>query len=87
MMLGKPVITTDYPGADEVVQNNISGLIVPRGDVKALADAVLLLLENKVLYDKLRKGALIKAQEYKSDIVLGKWEKAIINHLSDVSGI
>ena len=87
MMLGKPVITTDYPGADEVVQNNISGLIVPRGDVKALADAVLLLLENKVLYDKLRKGALIKAQEYKSDIVLGKCEKAIINHLSDVSGI
>ena len=77
MMLGKPVITTDYPGADEVVENEISGLIVPRGDVEALAHAISLLLDDEELYDRLRDGALNKSKVYRLDVVLQQWERAI----------
>ena len=77
MMLGKPVITTDYPGANEVIENNISGLIVPRGDAEALAHAVSFLLDDEQLYNRLRDGALAKSKVYRMDVVLQQWERAI----------
>lgn len=39
MSLGKPVVATNTDGPLEIIRPNIDGLIVPRGDVVALADA------------------------------------------------
>lgn len=44
--LGKPVVATDVGGTREVVAAGETGLIVPPGDVPALADAVLTLLRD-----------------------------------------
>lgn len=44
MRAGKPVVATAVGGVLEIVQNGVTGLIVPRGDAHALADAVLRLL-------------------------------------------
>ncbi len=46
MAAGLPVITTDAPGARDTVRHNVSGLISPVGDAKAMADNVLSLLSN-----------------------------------------
>lgn len=43
---GKPVVTTDATGAIDSVINGVTGYIVPKGNAKALADAIARLLEN-----------------------------------------
>jgi glycosyltransferase involved in cell wall biosynthesis len=44
---GRPVITTDVPGCRETVIHEKNGLLVPPRDSKALANAMIRLLEDK----------------------------------------
>jgi len=47
MSLGIPVVASDFSGIPEVVEDGETGLLVPPGDVQALADAILdILLDN-----------------------------------------
>jgi glycosyltransferase involved in cell wall biosynthesis len=43
---GRPVVATDVGGVREVVSDDLSGTLVPPGDITAIADAVIDLLEN-----------------------------------------
>ena len=46
---GRPIVTTDVPGCRDVVEDGVSGLIVPVRDVAALADAIEKLLASPEL--------------------------------------
>jgi glycosyltransferase involved in cell wall biosynthesis len=46
MALGKPVVATRTGGIPEVVQDGITGLLVPPRDPQALADALRYLLHH-----------------------------------------
>lgn len=46
MACGIPVVSTMYPGSDEVIEHEKDGLLVPVADEKALAEAMLRLLKN-----------------------------------------
>ena len=52
----KPVVVSDADGPSEVVLNGITGLIVPRSNVKLAAMAILKLIKNKRLREKLGKN-------------------------------
>ncbi len=43
---GKPVIATQVAGVGELVENGVSGLLVPAGDVRALAGAITALADT-----------------------------------------
>lgn len=59
MALGIPVISTNCPsGPDEIIDDGKNGLLVPVGDEKALADAVLRIFQE----DPLSKGLSIEAK-------------------------
>lgn len=77
MMLGIACITTDYPGVDEVIVDGQNGVIVPRGDVKSLADALRKLLSDDAKRRIMCENALKTAQNYKKETVLEMWENAI----------
>lgn len=47
MALGKPVVATAVGGVPEVVQHRVTGLLVPPGDERALADACLELARDR----------------------------------------
>lgn len=50
--VGLPVIATDVSGNSEVIQNEISGLLVPAANSKALAQAIIKLYNNPQLAQK-----------------------------------
>ncbi|MCL2658902.1 MAG: glycosyltransferase family 4 protein [Acidobacteriaceae bacterium] len=43
---GLPVVTTDATGARDAIENNVTGLLTPVGDVSKLAEAIRTLLSN-----------------------------------------
>ncbi len=48
MASGRPVITTDTTGCRDVIEDGISGILVPLYDAVALADALQKLAEDEV---------------------------------------
>ncbi len=46
MACGLPVITTKHSGLPEQVGNGAAGIIVPEGDIQALAQAIIDMINN-----------------------------------------
>ncbi|RRQ29115.1 glycosyltransferase [Rhodococcus sp. Eu-32] len=46
MASGRPVVVTDNPGMSDYVEDGVTGVLVPGGDVDALADAIARLLAD-----------------------------------------
>ncbi len=46
MLAGRPVVATALAGALEIVEDGVTGLLVPPGDAQAMATAISYLLEN-----------------------------------------
>jgi len=59
---GLPLITTDVPGCREVVSDGVDGLLVPKGDSKALAQAIRQLQDDPELARRLSVAARLKAR-------------------------
>jgi glycosyltransferase involved in cell wall biosynthesis len=57
LAVGTPVVSTRVGGVPEVVRDGENGLLVPAGDVAALANAIRALLEDDALHDRLAAGA------------------------------
>ena len=64
---GRPVITTDVPGCRETVINKKNGLLVPPKNPKALAKALITLLEqkDKAIKSMAKQSYLIAKKKYK----------------------
>ena len=77
MLLGMPGGTTDYPGAEEVMRDGVTGLIVPRGDGNALARKLILLARDRETGSTLGRNARRDAEEYRTENVIRLWRKVI----------
>lgn len=77
MTLALPCISTDYPGVSEIISDGENGLIVPRGNSEALANAIRTILKDRELREKLSQNAKKTSENYKTDVVIGKWEAVI----------
>jgi glycosyltransferase involved in cell wall biosynthesis len=53
MCVGKPVVCTAVGAHREVIQDEVHGLVVPPGDVAALANCICRLLEDRQLRDQI----------------------------------
>ena len=59
----KPVITTDVPGCRDVVENGVSGIVVPVRNAEALAEAIIKLAKNPDLRQKMGEAGRERALE------------------------
>lgn len=78
-MMKKPIITTNMTGVEgEVVEHNISGLVVKQKNVDELAEAMIYLLENeseaKVFGERANQ---IVEKRYNLDVMLESFSNAI----------
>ena len=60
----KPIVATDVGGNAEVVKHNKTGFLVPYGQLSSIADAIVKILEDKVLKEKLGEGAFAFFQDH-----------------------
>ncbi len=77
MMLGIPCVTTDYTGSEEVVEDGVTGLIVPRGDAEALAKKLIALARDRELGETLGQKARQEAEKYRTENVIEQWRRVI----------
>lgn len=64
MGVGLPIITTNVPGPSEVVEKDISGLLVEAKNSDELANKMLLLYEDKRLRERIAKAGRERAEKY-----------------------
>ena len=75
---GLPVVATQVEGVNEVLQQNIQGLLVPPDDTEALTEALLKLINNSELRMKLGREARKRIEEsYTTDLMCEKYLKAM----------
>lgn len=72
MSFGLPVVGTRETGLSEVIQDNVNGLLVERGNVEMLADALVKLLEDASLRSRLGHAAIERAKNFSIHQVLPK---------------
>jgi len=79
---GKPVVAFDIGGVNEALQNKETGLLVNQGDVDALGDALLKLLTDKALREKMgSNGRRFVSENYTWDICAQKMLKVYFEAL------
>lgn len=64
MASGVPVVSTDVGGVPYVVQNDVTALLVAPGHPDLMAAAILRLLGDKALWQRLSSAGLAEAQRY-----------------------
>lgn len=64
LALGKPIVATNVGGVPEVIEHEVSGLIVPPGDAEALGRSIARVLLDASLAARLRVGAKARAPQF-----------------------
>lgn len=75
MSLGLPCISTDCPcgGSRELIEQGINGILTPVGDIEALADAMLKLIQDQDEAQKLASEASKIKNELQPEVIAQKW--------------
>lgn len=63
---GLAVIATEWGGIPELVSDDV-GVLVPIKDSKSLAEAMLMLIRNQLLLNRMKKNARIRATTFDSE--------------------
>ena len=78
MAVGRPVVAFDVGGVREWLTHGETGFLVPRGDVRKMAEFCRLLLENPDLADRLgRTGQERVSSLYDRERILSRLEEAL----------
>ncbi len=84
MALGIPCVSTNCPcgGPKYLIKNDDNGILVPIKNSNKLAKAMLMLLDNKNLSNKISKNAFLFSRQYEPSKICSLWEKEIFKILS-----
>lgn len=77
MMMGLPCISTNCAGSDEVIEDGVNGLLVPVGDIDALAEALERLVIDEKLRDDMSKNVKESVKSFNGSEVITKWKNVI----------
>jgi len=75
MACGTPVVSTRYgEGAEEIITDGVNGILVPRGERRALANAMLRLMEDEGLRARLSQNGRRRALDFDNGAITRRYE-------------
>ena len=78
LMMGLPCISTNCAGADEFIENETSGFIVPVGNQEKLENAMRKLLLNTNMQKKFSENGKYLSKKYEKNVVVKKWMECLV---------
>ena len=76
MACGLPVVTFDYKcGPRDIIDHEINGLLVRDGDIEGLANALMRLMDDDELRQKMGENARLVVGRYSEEKVMSKWQE------------
>ena len=76
LALGKPIISTDHKhGANEIIEDKKSGILVPIKNPENMAEAILKVLDKKQLCESLGGEARKRSKIFSGDKMISKYEE------------
>lgn len=79
LWMSKPLVITDVSGAPDIIQNAENGLLIPKADSDALANAITTLFSNLLLREKLaRNGRIFVEKNLVIDKMIKDYEKSFL---------
>ncbi len=82
MLAGRPVIASNGGGVPEIIEDGVSGLLVPPGDVEVLAAAVSSLLQNP---QRAHMLAAVGCERARANFTLNAMLQSIGRHVEEVA--
>lgn len=74
MGCGLPIVSFDCQcGPKDLLENNNAGILVQNGDIKGLAEKIILLIENETMRKEMGKAAYDESEKYLPEPVIRKW--------------
>lgn len=79
MAIGLPCVCTDCDGggARMMIQNHVNGILVPKGDTKAVCEAMKEIAGNAILAEKLSVNAVKIKEDLSVDKIVDRWIEII----------
>jgi len=72
MCAGVPIISTDYRGVDEVLTDNVEGLVVSRDNTQSMADKIVYLLSDGAMREKYGEAGMKRVEKQFSMEAMGE---------------
>lgn len=80
MICGVPVVAfKSVGGIEELIEDEVNGLLAPAKDTKALSNCIYRLLQDKELKDRLIRCSAEKAAQFNSSDIVKKYESIMSN--------
>jgi glycosyltransferase involved in cell wall biosynthesis len=85
MASGVPVVSTNVGGVPFIVRDGVTALLVPPADACAMAQALLRVMDEPALAQRLSAAALAEVQRYTWDHVAPQWAAAYAQAMASAS--
>lgn len=87
MATGLPVVASDIPGVSDIIQSPKTGILVPPGDVSALAASLQGLLDNEELRTRLGVAARTRIEDaFATEVVDAGYRALLSDHAQRATG-
>jgi glycosyltransferase involved in cell wall biosynthesis len=81
MAMGKPVVVYASGGLKEIIVNDVTGVLIPKGDINKLIHYVLILLENSDIAIQMGENGKRRVKEkFTKDKMILEYEKIILQY-------
>ncbi|NDV65183.1 glycosyltransferase family 4 protein [Bacteroides sp. 224] len=86
MSCGIPPVSFDCPcGPKDIIEDKVTGLLVPNGNIEELANKIIWLIENESARKEMGKKSYTSARKYKIENVMKQWMDLFASVLNNPS--